>query len=478
MMTLSESGAMRRLRLPVHRLNRIFVRSGVAVVATAATAGALFAWQFRGAPLPAGVEEVTPEPPSIDLIAAWPKHVIVAGASGAGNADGADGVDIGDVNGDGYPDIATGHEQGLRVTVSVNPGPALVKAPWPTVFLGGPGTTFCSAEDAIFGDVDQDGHLDVIAACETGSARVSVLFAPTDPAQLLTSTSWTRVDLTASAGNRSMRAALANISGDGRLELVIGGKESDGPPVAAAIGYYSSATPRTGSSWTFTTITPVGWIMQMYVRDVDVDGDLDIVYSDRDRIDVPSVDNSKRGIRWLENTGGSPPSFSAHTILGPEGDHKWFSLYDWDGDGDLDITDCRSNSTTNTSKILINGGSFAAWSQITVPQPTGVGQCQHATAVDLDLDGSTDLAFSYSNSPLLSGAVWLKRSGVALSPSWTRGEITGQAVSGDGPDVKYDNLGWADLDGDGDLDAILTEQHKTTGSGPGDGVVWFENPLE
>jgi hypothetical protein len=220
--------------------------------------------------------------------------------------------------------------------------------------------------------------------------------------------------------------------------------------------------------------------MNMYVQDVNADGLKDIVYSDRERIDcdlsdTPGVDNTRRGVRWLRHNVGD--SFTAFQISASEEDHKWFSLYDWEADGDLDIVDCRSSALVNDAQILVNGGSFASWSSIPVTQPTGVGQCQHVVVEDLDQDGKRDLAFSYSNAQALSGLAWTKIGGVDLSPSFTRGEIAG--VLDADTDTKFDNLNCSvDVDGDTDKDCVTTEQHVPAGTGPGLGVLYFENPLK
>lgn len=433
----------------------------------------------------AGAFVIRPPSPSgsagIALTSAWQMHTIVAGAAGTGQPDGADGVQTGDLNGDGYADLIVGHEQGLRATVSLHPGPydGEVESAWPTVTLPSTSTgNLCSAEDGILADVDQDGALDVIVACETGAVSVTILYAPTPPNvtnEYLNSDNWTRVDLTASAGTRYMRVALANVAGSSAPEIVVGGKESDGPATAAALGYFSSATPRTGASWTFTSITPVGWVMQMYVIDFNADGDLDIVYSDRDPIDTPSTDNTKRGVRWLDSNGADPPVFTARAITTVESDHKWFDLADWDGDGDLDVADCRSSDVVNALQILLNGGGALSWSALPVTTPSDIGRCQHLVMRDVDSDGALDLALTASNAQSLSSVVWLKRVGSALAPIFSRGEIAG--VLSTTSDVKMDNIHWADLDGDTDLDVVVTEQHVPNTNGPGMGVLWFENPL-
>lgn len=414
-------------------------------------------------------------------VSGWTMHTILAGANGAGFPDGADGIDMADVDGDGLLDVAVGHEQGLRATLSFNPGTTgnLVEGLWPTVTLPSTGGNLCSPEDVAIADVDLDGALDLVAACETGLVRVTVLYAPTPPntrSELLDPANWTRVDLTASATNgRAMRVRAIDLAGDSAVELVVGGKESDGPPEAAHVGYYSSATPRVAASWTFTSVVPAGWVMNMYVVDFNADGDLDIIYSDRDPINTPGTDNSKRGVRWLDSDGADPPAFTERTISAIESVHKWFMLLDWDGDLDLDVLDCRSDPSINTSTAYINGGGGLSWTTQSIPQPSGVGQCQHAYSVDWNLDTFPDLTFSYSNGEGLSTAAgWTNGVASLTAPSLSRLEISG--ILSTTSDVKMDNQFWDDVDQDGDQDLLLTEQHVPNDNGPGIGVVYFENP--
>ena len=54
---------------------------------------------------------------------AWARHTVDASSRGA------DGVRLADVDGDGLPDVATGWEEGGRVRVCLNPGPALAGPP-------------------------------------------------------------------------------------------------------------------------------------------------------------------------------------------------------------------------------------------------------------------------------------------------------------------------------------------------------------
>src|SRR5687767_2485008 len=116
-----------------------------------------FAWLFLTASLVAAERG---EP--------WQRHVVDQSSKGA------DGVRLADVNGDGWMDVATGWEQGGRIRVYINPGPAGTKKTWPAVTVG----EVASPEDAVFGDLDGDGALDVISSCEGSTKSLFVHWAP------------------------------------------------------------------------------------------------------------------------------------------------------------------------------------------------------------------------------------------------------------------------------------------------------------
>jgi hypothetical protein len=408
---------------------------------------------------------------AIDLGTKWEWHAIAAGSA---TLRGSDGVHLADINGDGRLDVVSGHEQSHKVSVSLHPGfGPEVGSPWPTVVLPS-NSNINGPEDAVFADVDGDGRKDVIVGAE-GGQRVTVLFAPTNPSDLLTASTWFRMDLGVNV-MRVMRVAFANVAGGSRPEIVVGGKESSGK--AATIGYYrltNPSQPHMANSWTYTSIRQVGWVMQMFVLDVDGDGDRDIVYTDREPIREPARVNTAMGLRWLESSGGTIPRWTNHPISPAEAHHKWFDLVKWDGDNDLDIVDCRSAAGIAQYNLWLNNGGWQSWTRVVIPAPSDVGQCQHITFANVDKAGPRDLGITSSHAAGLSGVIWLHNAGTAAAPVWERGEISGSEL-GDG--IKFDNLVWYDVDNDGDLDAITSEQHEPDPpTGPGLGVIWYENPL-
>jgi hypothetical protein len=378
----------------------------------------------------------------------WARHTIASGPRGA------DGVHLADINGDNRPDVTTAWEEAGLVTVSLHPEDAA--QPWPTVTVG---THLYGAEDAVFADVDGDGNLDVVSACEC--RRIVVHFGPDDPARILDAAAWTSVTLSASVDrHRWIKAAVVDIDGDDRLDIVGGGKA--GP--AATVGWFRAPqSPRDGSAWTYTVMSRVGWTQSLVPRDVDGDEDADVVLTDRTYIINPDGTRiyDLRGTRWLENTGDGA-AWANHPIGFARGEHKFLCVEDFDGDGREDVLDGASGPTYNTTFLRRNLGRWGPWEVTPIPQPDNVGQYQDVTVGDIDGDGDRDLVFSYSHAEAdRSGVVWLAATDQG---GWERREISGPSGT------KFDNVELVDIDSDADLDVVTSEQIEQLG------IVWYENP--
>jgi hypothetical protein len=386
---------------------------------------------------------VPAEPPSKP----WTRHTI------DNTSRGADGTRLADVNGDGLPDIATGWEEGGRIRVYLNPGPQRAKQPWPAVTVG----SVPSPEDAVFADLDGDGATDVVSSCEGDTKTAFIHWAPKEPEKYLTPAAWTTEPLTVSKSLQQWMFLLPlDIDGRNGIDLVTGSK-NDG----AAIGWFESPPdPRDTAAWKWHPLYEAGWIMSLFARDVDGDGDLDVVASDRK--------GPRRGALWLENPGKDAARENAawkeHRIGAVDRHEAMFiKLADLDGDGLEDVIGAvRGGPLLFHRRVSKNPPAWEAH-EIEMPPNTGTGK---GVAIgDIDQDGRLDLVFTCENaSGGKSGVMWLSYRESPAEGKWEAREISGPEG------VKFDLVELLDLDGDGDLDVISCEETANLG------VIWYENP--
>lgn len=364
---------------------------------------------------------------------------------------GADGVKLGDINKDGYPDIATGWEEGGAVRVYLNPGPLAARLPWRRVTVG----HVASPEDAVFFDVDHDGALDVVSATEGKERRLYVHWAPKEPRRLLDPEAWSTAVLP--AADRAMAwmyAAPAQIDGRHGLDLFAGGKGADG-----AVGWFEApANPRDLAGWQWHPLRKSGWTMSLIPRDMDGDGDADLLLSNRRREDI--------GVYWLENPGPGAGQTQPwrQRLVGSEGRQVMFvTAADLDGDGLEDVIAAVQPRELHFHRRLARDG--ARWETHVVPMPANTGIAKAVRVADVNLDGRRDLVFSCEETPAgQSGVMWMSFKRPPFDPEWEPHDISGPEG------IKFDWIELADLDGDGDLDVVTTEERAQLG------VIWYENP--
>lgn len=261
------------------------------------------------ASLPAADVTLAPGPP-------WTRHTIDASSRGA------DGIKVGDLNGDGRPDLVTGWEEGGVVRAYLHPGAERVQAPWPAVTVG----AVTDAEDAVFADLDGDGRLEVISATEGRTRTVYWHRPPTAGADLLDAHGWHTTAFPALAGRHAwMQVLPLQLDGEHGPDLVVAAKGAGSP-----LGWLRApADPRAVAGWSFHLLRPADWVMTLHAHDFDGDGDPDLLFSDRK--------GARSGLFWLENPG--PAGNRAHLPwrehpLGALGREVMFAdLADVDGDG-------------------------------------------------------------------------------------------------------------------------------------------------
>jgi hypothetical protein len=380
----------------------------------------------------------------------WPRHTI------DNSSRGADGVKLLDFNNDGFGDIVTGWEEGGVTKLYLHPGYENAKELWPAVEVG----KTPNVEDATPVDLDGDGTADVVSCCEGRTRTMFVHWGPKDRTKMLDAGSWQTEPLPESA-ERMMWMFCVPMQVDAKrgVDLVAGGK-GDG----AEIGWFESPEdPRNLAAWQWHPIDSVGWTMSIKTRDMDGDGDPDILISDRK--------GSCRGIRWLENPGPGDDQTRPwkNHYLGPRDREVMFlTVSDLDGDGSDDIV-----CAVKDGPILFLHRNAAAnsWMPHEIAMPEGFGSGKGVAVGDLDLDGRPELIFSCEHANAeLSGVARLAFSGFPKGTNYTLDNVSGPEG------IKYDRIELVDADGDGDLDIYACEEQQPLKGKPGGlGVFWYEN---
>jgi hypothetical protein len=374
----------------------------------------------------------------------WARHVI------DDSSRGADGVRLADVNGDGLPDVATGWEEGGLVRAYLHPGKDKVKERWPAVTVGKVG----SPEDAVFADLDGDGHVDVVSCCEGRTQQVFVHWAPKEKGAYLDAAKWkTETVPTLKGKTRWMYCLPMQVDGKHGVDLILGSKNPSG-----VVGWLEApANARDLSAWKWHRLYGAGWIMSLEAHDLDGDGDQDVIVSDRK--------GKKRGCLWLENPGQDRAAgpWKEHRI-GPQGKEVMFlDLADLDGDGRTDLV-----VPTYQRELFFcrrKEGAGVDWEVFALAYPENTGTGKAVGIADVDGDGKKDVVLTCGNATGgKSGAVWLSYRKSPRDREWDVHEISGPEG------VKFDLAKLVDLDGDGDPDLLSTEERTRLG------VVWYENP--
>ncbi|MEM7032798.1 MAG: FG-GAP-like repeat-containing protein [Chloroflexota bacterium] len=307
--------------------------------------------------------------------------------------------------------------------ILILPSNVLAQAPFP---LNQFNPWISSESDSTFsiawGDVDGDGDLDLAVGNGPVSdlnpiGQANKLYLNVDGV-LQSDAAWVSLDT-----DRTEYVAWGDVDGDGDLDLAAGNLGeanklylNNNGVLERSASWVSNDSDRTWS---------VAW------GDVDGDGDLDLAAGNGDHFFFGSGQPNKVYL----NINGSLEQNASWQSADSVGTFS-VAWGDMNGDGRLDLA-AGNDLVTNTVYLNVNGTleSTASWDSI------GTDRTTHVAWGDVDGDDDLDLAVSnwagenkiYEN---INGSLQTD----ADSP-WTSGEVDNTG-----------NLGWGDVDGDGDLD--------------------------
>ncbi|MGH7264798.1 MAG: FG-GAP repeat domain-containing protein [Candidatus Rokuibacteriota bacterium] len=321
--------------------------------------------------------------------------------------DGPDCKTVGDLDGDGFPDVI--------VASSIDGGLHWYRYPsWTkqTIRATGGWTTDMQA-----GDVDGDGDLDLVLPNTAGALVWYRNPRPTgDPA----ATPWAEVPIGADGAHTHHDLEVGDVNGDGKLDVV-------------------SRRHGGGATYVWFQSTPASWVMAVVgedpgegtaLGDLDGDGDLDIAQNGfwlenplpggnplepwpRHPIEsaweslfvgvlVADVNGDGRNDVVLAPSESSDGRFvwyeAADPVAGPWTEHEidpsvsyfhTFKAADVDGDGDLDVVTAEMHQSSDPDEVSVyrNEGGGLAWTQ----QVVATTGSHNLRIADIDADGDVDI---------------------------------------------------------------------------------------
>ncbi|HEV8060414.1 MAG TPA: FG-GAP-like repeat-containing protein [Gemmataceae bacterium] len=297
-------------------------------------------------------------------------------------------VAVGDINGDGKPDLVVSNFGASTVSVLMNTTP-----PGSTTPSFAPPQTFATgfARFVTLGDLNGDGLPDIIVA-NAGNNTVSVLLNTTTPGSTTASFA---AQQTFAAGSAPISVALADVNGDGELDLIV----ADSNPGAETVSVLLNTTPTGATTATFATAQTFAVGNQPFsvaVGDVNGDGKPDIITANTD-------DNTVSVLLNTTPTGATTASFAAQQTFATGGDPSSVALADINGDGEPDIVVANGDDTVS---VLLNTTTpGAAMASFATQQTFAIGSDVNTDSLalgDVNGDGKPDIVVASEGSSKVS----------------------------------------------------------------------------
>jgi hypothetical protein len=308
--------------------------------------------------------------------------------TGQGSRHGANTMAFADVDGDGDLDLVWGDFFEAGLLLFENTGscaePLLRRDPVPFPRSAPVRTSGYNAP--AFGDVDRDGRLDFVVGVVGGSydpnrtTIANLLYYAGTPGHdfsLRTDRLLSQLDV----GSESV-PALADLDGDGDLDLLLGNKLEPAERGTARLWRYENVGTRTAPRFRWRGAMPLSghYHMAPAVADLDGDGDPDLL-----------VGSFSARVAFARNDAGALTLVDSALVTIPRGSNTTPTLGDLDGDGDLDLLVGEASGAINHYR---NDGSRSAGAFTLVTESfeeIKLGRRSVPHLSDVDGDGDLDL---------------------------------------------------------------------------------------
>jgi Big-like domain-containing protein/VCBS repeat protein len=272
-------------------------------------------------------------------------------------------VNVADVNDDGKADLIVVNYDSRAITVQLGNGDGTF----------GNAATFADgfgALDAKLADINGDGKLDIVAAADN---NVAVLIGDGSGSFVTQTTS----AVSGGTGGGTLSLALADVNGDGKLDLITANRSHDNVSVLLGNGDGTFAAQ--------TTYGVGSYPQRIVAADVNDDGKIDLI----------TANSNSDNVSVLIGLGNG--AFSTQVTYAVGNFPRSVISADVNGDGKLDLV--TSNYSASTVSVLLGTGTGTFLAQNTYAISGGPGA---VAIIDIDGDGKLDLVSSDYGSNAIS----------------------------------------------------------------------------
>ena len=336
--------------------------------------------------------------------------------------DRTESIAIGDVNGDGHRDIVTGNSNGPN-RLYMNNG---TENPFRDINGINISSDHNVTYSVILGDVDGDGDNDLIA----GNLGINRLYLNNGTDMPFNDVEGVNIS---DDDYDTFSIALGDVNGDGYLDVLAGN------------GGFSDDTPNrlylnNGTENPFQDVDGVDiaddndYTQAIALGDVDGDGDLDIVAA-----------NDGSGRLYLNNGTDNPFQGVSGVDISGLSNSEFIGLADMNNDGNLDVIVGKEGR----NRIYLNNGTDDPFEDETEVDITDDNDGTRSIALgDVDGDGDLDVISGNRNG---ADRLYLHNG----TPSMFE-NVSGVDISNDRN--SFDSIAFGDVDGDGRLDVVVANE--------------------
>jgi Big-like domain-containing protein/VCBS repeat protein len=296
---------------------------------------------------------------------------------------------IGDLNGDGAPDIVVGIN-GSPPAVYLNNGTANPFQNVPGVFVSPPpgaNAAGISWGAAVIADVNADGHPDLAIAGFNAPNMIYLNNGTSNPFNGVSGIAIGTQDVGA------YEPAFGDVNGDGFVDMVVANTNH----VPSRL-YLTNGAPLTSGNYSTVQIgTDVGYGQDVKIADINGDGKPDLILT---YVIAGAAPTDPSGIAIYLNNGTSNPFGNVTPVRLLVGQTVYaIAVTDLNNDGKPDLVAVVSNApvTQNDLYVFLNTGSSSqpfTNSQALQPDNDLGGGCLGVSVADVNGDGLPDLLFS------------------------------------------------------------------------------------